>query len=90
LGILRKGLWNATGEPTLYTRACLAHPGQLGIKRVKYLDSIPIVLLLAGSAIAGDTYECSYFQNGSQDLATEGEIVNPITFTRSELEALLK
>jgi hypothetical protein len=38
---------------------------------MKYLYSILIVLLLATPALAGDSYECSYFLNDKQDLVAE-------------------
>lgn len=42
-----------------------------GVKRMKYIHSILIILILGRIAIAGDDYECSYYKNNVQELVTE-------------------
>jgi hypothetical protein len=55
-----------------FGRACqFSPPVTQSIKRMKYILFILIFLILASLAMAGENYECIYYQNDAQDLVTE-------------------
>lgn len=61
--------------------------GEKCVKHMKYLHAILIVLILAGLAIAGDGYECSYYQNDVQDIVTEKSCLTYSENVRNEVTA---